>query len=128
MLYLWTLCISSLQKCLFRSLTHLFFLNITRNTITHFLIGLLVFLEWSHVSYLYILEVKHLLKVSFANMFCHLVGSLFILLMCSSAVQKLFILIDLFVYSFLYVPWSRGYISENIAAWNIWDCPALFLL
>ena len=24
-----------------------------------------------------------------------------------------------FVYSFLYVPCSRGHISENIAAWNI---------
>ena len=24
-----------------------------------------------------------------------------------------------FVYSFLYVPWSRGYIGENIAVWNI---------
>ena len=29
-----------------------------------------------------------------------------------------------FVYSFLYVPCSRGHISENIAAWNIWDFPA----
>ena len=29
-----------------------------------------------------------------------------------------------FVYSFLYVPWSRGHISESIAAWNVWDFPA----
>ena len=26
-----------------------------------------------------------------------------------------------FVYSFLYVPCSRGLISENIVAWNIWS-------
>ena len=33
-----------------------------------------------------------------------------------------------FVYSFLYVPCSRGHISENTAAWNIWDFPAYVLL
>ena len=29
-----------------------------------------------------------------------------------------------FIYSFLYVPCSRGHIGENIAVWNIWDFPA----
>ena len=42
---LWALCISSLEKCLFKSLANL-------------LIVLSVFLEWSHVSSLYILEIK----------------------------------------------------------------------
>ena len=32
-----------------------------------------------------------------------------------------------FVYSFLYVPCSRGHIIENIAAWNIWDFPTCVL-
>ena len=32
-----------------------------------------------------------------------------------------------FVYSFLFVPCSRGRISENIAVWNIWDFPAYVL-
>ena len=81
---------SSLKKCLFKSFAH-------------FLIGLLVFLEWSHVSSLYILEIKPLAEVSLANMFSHTVGSLFILILFSLAMQKLFILMrsHVFILSFL---------------------------
>ena len=68
---------SSLDKCLF-------------NSFAHFLIGLLVFLEWSSVNSLYILEIKPLSNVLLANMFSQIVGSLFILMMVSLAVQKLF--------------------------------------
>ena len=68
-----------------------------------FLIGLLVFLVWSHVSSLYILKIKPLSEVSLANIFSHTVDSLFILLMFSLAVQKLFILMrsHLFILSFM---------------------------
>ena len=52
---------------------------------------------------LYILEIKPLSKISFANIFSHMVGSLFILLMFSLAMQKLFILMKshLLILSFM---------------------------
>ena len=60
-------------------------------------------LEWSHVSSLYILEIRPLSDVSLANMFSHMVGSLFILMLFSLAMQKLFILMrsHLFILSFM---------------------------
>ena len=81
---------SSLETCLFKSFAH-------------FLIRLLVFLEWSRVSSLYILEIRPLFEVSLANMFSHTVGSLFILMLFSLATQKLFILMrsHLFILSFM---------------------------
>ena len=54
------------------------------------LIGLFVFLVLNHVSSLHILEIKSLSDVSLPNMFSHIVGSLFILMMVSLAVQKPF--------------------------------------
>ena len=48
---LWALCMSSLEKCLFKSFAH-------------FLIRLFAFLEWSRVSSLYILEIRPLSEVS----------------------------------------------------------------
>ena len=51
----------------------------------------------------YILEIKLLSEVSLPNIFPHAVGSLFILLMFSLAMQKLFILMksNLFILSFI---------------------------
>ena len=55
------------------------------------------------MSSLYILEIRPLSDVSLANMFSHMVGSLFILMLFSLAMQKLFILMrsHLLILSFM---------------------------
>ena len=78
------------------------------------------------MSSLYILEIKLLSEVSFANIFSHMVGSLFILLMFSLAMQRLFILMrsHWFILFFLSLTLEAIYvkillcgISENFPAY-----------
>ena len=76
---------------LFMSIGHLYVLfgEVSVQAL-YLLLGLFVFLVLSYVGSLYILEINPLSDVSLANMSSHSVGSLFILLMVSFAVWKLF--------------------------------------
>ena len=69
------------------------------------------------MSSLYILEIKPLSEVSLANIFSHMVGFLFILLMFSLAGQKLFILIKshLFILSFMSLALSVKILLHGIS-------------
>ena len=79
------ICMSSLEKCLFRSFPHLFFSFF----FPHFLIGLFVFLVLSCMSCLYIVEMNPLSVVSFAIIFSHSEGCLFTLFTVSFDMHEL---------------------------------------
>ena len=75
-----------------------------------------VFLVLGCISFLYILDINLLSDKSFANIFSHSVGCLFILLMVSFAVQKLFSLMWSLSFIFASLACAFGVRSKNIIA------------
>ena len=101
-------CMSSLEKCWFRSSAHFFI---------YLFFCLFVFLILSCMSCLYTLEINSLLVASFVVIFSHSEGCLFILFMVSFSVQKLFSLIrsHLFIFAFISINLAGG--SKRILLW-----------
>ena len=69
------------------------------------------------MSCLYILEINPLSVVSFAHIFSHSEGCLFVLLMVSFAVQKLLSLTKSHLFIFVFISVTLGGGSKKILLW-----------
>ena len=94
-MFLLAICMSCLEKCLFRCFFPLFD-------------WVVCFLELSCMSCLYILEINPLSIVSFAIIFSHSEGCILTLLIVSFAVRKLLSLIRSHLFTFVFISVALG--------------------
>ena len=97
-------------------------------------LGLCPFLDWVVCFYdielhelLYILEINSLSVASFANIFSHSEGCLFILFMVSFAVQKLLSFIRSH-FIFFYFHYSRRWVKKDLAVIYVVECSSYVFL
>ena len=91
--------------------------NVYLDRLPIFWLGCLFFWILSCMSCLYLLEIKPLSVVSFANIFSHSIGCIFILFMVSFAVQKLLSLIRSHFLIFAFISITLGNRSKKILPW-----------